>query len=72
MKVKDLPGDGSMGNVKVRTPTGQEGWWVSQYSGGVWLTSISPREPGPKTVVPVFVTNLKETLEWDVIERLTQ
>lgn len=64
MKVKDLPPNTNLGKIKVRTPDGFEGWWVSQWQKGVFLR----KERIDKQVHPQLVENLKETLEWEVID----
>lgn len=68
MKVKDLPKETNMGGLKVRTPEGEEGWWESQWPKGVWLSKVLPGTPGPRQVHPIFVTDLRECMEWDIIE----
>jgi hypothetical protein len=62
MKVKDLSSGTNMGSVIVKTPEGKIGTWKSQWEKGVWLSGKSTR------VHPVFVEDLKEALEWEVIE----
>lgn len=69
MKIKDLPAGTNLGTVKVRATGGQEGWWMSQWPKGVWLTKSRPEETGSKGLTPVFVEDLKETLEWEVLEQ---
>lgn len=63
MKIKDLPGTTRMGGLKVKTPDGQVGYWVSQWSKGVWL-SAKPNQDG--RIYPVFVESLMECEEWEV------
>lgn len=63
-KIKDLLQNKSLGGVKVKTPEGFIGYWVSQWPQGVWLR----KEIGDSEVHPVFVKSLKECLEWKVIE----
>jgi hypothetical protein len=68
MKIKDLPSSIPLEGVKVKTPKGVVGYWKSQWGyaegkAGVWLSSgIDNR------VYPQFVDNLKDTLEWEVVE----
>ncbi len=66
MKIKDLPADTNLGDIKVKTPNGITGTWKSQWDKGVWLTPENPATPGQ--VIPVFVADLKETLEWEVVD----
>lgn len=68
MKIKDLPKGTNLRGVKVRIPEGEEGWWESQWSKGVWLIKVPPETKGSRQVFPVFVEDLKETLEWEVIK----
>ena len=64
MKIKDLPEDTNLGGVKVKTDSGQIGYWKSQWNKGVWLT----KEFGDAKVFPVYVDDLKYCLEWEVLE----
>jgi hypothetical protein len=64
MKIKDLPSNTSLGGMKVKTSNGIVGTWKSQWEKGVWLHVEGEREG---KVTPIFVDNLKETLEWEVI-----
>jgi hypothetical protein len=66
MKIKDLPKDTSLKDVKVRTTTGVVGYWQGQWKKGVWLADelTNPR----RKINPVFVEDLKEVLEWEVLE----
>lgn len=63
MKIKDLPPDTNMGGIKVKTTSGQIGYWRSQWNKGVWLID----KPGDTKTHPVFVDDLKEVLEWEVL-----
>lgn len=65
MKMKDLPKGIHLGGIKVRTPTGQEGYWASQWLKGVWLSHNADLNG---RITPVFVEDLRETLEWEVID----
>lgn len=62
MKIKDLPPKKNLGDVIVKSPNGEIGRWTSQWQKGVWLKGKSSR------IHPIFVENLSEALEWDVIE----
>lgn len=68
MKIKDLPKGTSLGGVKVLTPTGEVGYWKSQWGypdgkAGVWL-GADPVKGGK--IVPIFLNKLEETLEWEI------
>ena len=64
MKIKDLPLNTNLRDIKVKTPNGVIGYFKSQWEKGVWLHVEGEREG---KVTPIFVDNLKETLEWEVI-----
>lgn len=68
MKIKDLPKGTNLGGVKVRTPDGKEGYWNSQWNKGVWLAQVPPGTSGSLEIEPIFVEDLKECLEWDIVE----
>ena len=63
--IEDLPkGFGGLDKIKVKTPDGISGWWVSQWQKGVWLRE----KEGDDKVTPVFVEDLKEALNWEIVE----
>lgn len=64
MKIKDLPKGTSLENIKVKTPLGYEGYWRSQWGKGVFLTLT----PDDTKMIPYLVKDLKECLEWEVLE----
>lgn len=68
MKIKDLNRGQNLGGLHVRTSNGVEGWWSSQWQKGVWLATVPPDVTVSQQIVPVFVEDLKECLEWDIIE----
>jgi hypothetical protein len=79
MKVKDLPPGTKMLNIKVKVPDNikceiHEGYWQSQWGhfeskAGVWLTKHIPQGMlDDHRIYPVFLSDLKETLEWEVIQ----
>lgn len=72
MTINDIPKGTNLGQVRVRTSDGQEGWWVSQWSKGVWLTDTHPESTGTRRLRPVFMTDLAETLDWEVLEIINQ
>lgn len=63
-RIKDLPPDRSLRGVHFRTPDGVEGYWYSQWRKGVWCKKAMTLDQ----VFPVFLANLQEALEWEVIE----
>jgi len=64
MTVNDLPKGTQMGDVRIKTPEGIVGWWVSQWQKGVWIR----KERSDTRVHPVFVDDLKECLNWEVVQ----
>lgn len=64
-KIKDLPPNTNLGGIKVRTTSGKVGYWASQWPKGVWLAQ-NPERMGK--VEPVFVEDIKECMEWEVLE----
>ena len=69
MKIKDLPGNISLGGVRFKTPDGTIGYWVSQwgYEGGkagIWYK----KDRYATRVFPLFLNDIKEALEFDVLE----
>lgn len=62
MKIKDLSGNTNLRGIIVKSPDGKIGKWISQWQKGVWLGGHSTR------IHPVFVEDLKECLEWEIIE----
>ncbi len=62
MKIKDLDPKTNLGGLKVKTTTGEVGYWESQWNKGVWLS----REGKGGRVFPIFIEDLKETMEWEV------
>ncbi len=63
MKIKDLDPKTNLGGVKVKTTSGQIGYWKSQWQKGVWLTDT----PDGTRLKPVFIDDIKEALEWEVL-----
>lgn len=66
MKLKDLPPEQSLEGIRIRTPEGQEGYWVSQWNKGVWIRKTTSASEDPQ-VHPIFVDSLQECMDWDVI-----
>lgn len=69
-KIKDLPPNTSLGGIKFRDPkTKTTGYWFSQwgYEGGkagVWWK----KDMRSGQVYPLFLDDLKESLEFEVLE----
>jgi len=74
MKIKDLPKGTNLEGLKVKVPKNhpecpfKEGYWRSQWGytdgkAGVWLN----KELEDSRIYPVFLDNLEECLEWEVI-----
>jgi len=68
MKLKALPPSTNLGGIKVKTPDGQIGYWVSQWPKGVWLSNGNFQEGEVSLIFPIFVEDLKEALEWEITE----
>ncbi len=69
-KIKDLPENISLGGIKFRDPrTKTVGYWVSQWGyengeAGIWYRT----DMNSTQVHPLFLDNLKEALEFEVME----
>ena len=65
MKIKDLPENRSLEGVKFIYPgDGEEYYWRSQWFNGVW----GRKDPDGARMFPLHVDDLKECLEWEVVE----
>lgn len=64
MKIKDLPPSTNLGGIKIKTSSGEVGYWKSQWEKGVWIQ----KELESIRMYPIFVEDLKETLEWEILE----
>ena len=65
MKIKDLPGNSSLEGVRFIYPgDGGTYYWRSQWCKGVWAR----KEPAEQRIWPLAVDDLKETLEWDIVD----
>lgn len=64
-KIKDLNGLDSLEGVRFIYPKdGQPYYWASQWDEGVW----GKKDMDSGRVFPLFINNLSECLEWEVIE----
>lgn len=69
-KIKDLPPNISLGGVKFHDPkTGTTGYWSSQWGyedgkAGIWWK----KDMKATQVFPLFLDNLREALEFEVVE----
>lgn len=68
MKIKHLDPKTNLGGIKVKTTSGQVGYWKSQWQKGVWLTDTRDATK----VNPVFVEDLKEVMEWEILTDKTK
>ena len=67
MKIKDLklPDGATMAGIRFIFPgDGQAYYWASQWQKGVW----GKLSLGAERVYPLFVEDIAETLEWEVVE----
>ena len=68
MKIKDLPPEKNMGGVKFIYPSDGETYiWVSQWNKGVWGRKITQSD-SDKQVHPLLFDEVKEVMEWEVVE----
>jgi len=64
-RIKDLPGNVSLENLRFRYPgDGQSYYWASQWGKGVW----GRKNLGDSRIHPLFCADLEEALEWEVVE----
>lgn len=64
-RIKDLPENASLGNIRFRYPKdGQSYYWASQWGKGVW----GRKNPGDSQIHPLFCENIEEALEWEIVE----
>lgn len=70
MKIKDLPPQTSLTGVHFHDKrSGTKGYWISQWGyengkAGVWFK----RDMKSTNIYPLFLDNLKEALEFEVID----
>lgn len=66
-KIKDLPKNESLRGVKFNDPkTGITGYWYSQWIKGIWWK----KDMKSTFIFPLCLDDLKEALEFDVLERV--
>lgn len=64
-KIKDLDSNQNLGGIKFRYPGDNNiYYWHSQWQKGVW----GKKDLNSEQVFPLFVEDLKEALEWTVVE----
>ena len=64
MKIKDLPKDKGLGGIAFLHPvTKKRCIWASQWQKGVWYK----KDAKSTEVFPLFVEDLKEALEFEVV-----
>lgn len=65
MKIKDLPKERALSGARFRYPgDGKLYYWHSQWQKGVWGKKFLASEQ----VYPLDCEDLKDTLEWEVVE----
>ena len=63
-KIKDLPSDKSLDNVRFRYPgDGQAYYWASQWGKGIW----GKKDINSQQIFPLFVKDIQEALEWELV-----
>lgn len=63
--INDLNPKAGLGGLKFKHPvTGGICIWESQWAKGVWYK----KNPQDAQIFPLFVEDLKEALDWEVIE----
>jgi len=71
MKIKELPGYTNLRGVKFKHPeTGEICIWYSQWLKGVWYKK--PNDSNLNKVYPLCLDDLKEALEFEVVEPVNQ
>lgn len=65
MKIKDLPKDAPLENICfVCGNDDKEYFWAGCWNKGVW----GREQPHSQKIIPLFVDNIDEALEWEVVE----
>lgn len=65
MKIKDLPQDSSLANIRFICPNdGQTYYWYSQWTKGVW----GKKDINSGQIFPLVVDDLTEVLEWEIAD----
>jgi hypothetical protein len=65
MKIKDLPQDASLTGTRFIYPKDNKPYyWFSQWQRGVW----GKEDMESEKVFPLFVNDLKDVLEWEVVK----
>jgi hypothetical protein len=65
MKIKELPKGISLGGIRFIYPNdGKKYYWSSQWGKGVW----GKKDLKSGQIFPLFVEDLKDALEWEVVE----
>lgn len=63
MKIKDLPKNASLADIKVKTPNGVVGFFKSQWNKGVWLS-----DGKSSRLYPQFVDDIRSCMNWEITE----
>jgi hypothetical protein len=63
-KIKDLPSDRSLENVRFRYPgDGQAYYWAGQWGKGVW----GKKDINSQKIFPLSVNDIQQALEWELV-----
>jgi hypothetical protein len=63
-KIKDLPSDRSLENVRFRYPgDGQAYYWAGQWGKGVW----GKKDISSQKIFPLSVNDIQQALEWELV-----
>jgi hypothetical protein len=65
VKINELPKHSTLNNIRFRYPgDGKIYYWTSQWQKGVW----GKKDLNSGQVFPLFVENLKDALEWEIVD----
>lgn len=65
MKIKDLPENSTLNNVRFIYPgDGQAYYWTSQWQKGIW----GKKDLNSGQIFPLFVENIRDALEWEIAD----
>ena len=65
MKIKDLPENSTLNNVRFIYPVdGKAYYWTSQWQKGIW----GKKDLNSGQIFPLFVENIRDALEWKIAD----
>ena len=65
MKIKDLPENSTLNNVRFIYPgDGKAYYWTSQWQKGIW----GKKDSNSGQIFPLFVENIRDALEWEIAD----